>query len=402
MTDKIGNYALHAPIWDWGGYDRIEEHEYWRNYAAQYGKNILIPFCAIGETSAYMARRGFTVTAFDITPEMIAEGKKRFGILPGLQLLEGDVRDFCFDIPLADFCFATDFGHIQTIEEVKRALLSINRHLREGCVLVIETSLPPKESYYAPPKTFYPKEQVYQDKKVWKTGDAFSDMKTGRCYISQTVYIEDKNGKVEQFDHSFYLQCYPRDTLLSALAECGFEIMHEYRNRQKEPWREDNGLWIVETAKKRTYPLLASEVMYLLREYHGVSCMSRIEWLTVDDIVKINKHLILCGQKPREGDWLREIYKNGTARYCLLYIDDIPVARGAVEPYCDAMWEAADIRVVREFRNRGLAKEILRFLCADILSHGKIVSCRTERDNIAMRSALDTIGFYLDGGNENE
>jgi len=402
MTDKIGNYALHAPIWDWGGYDRTEEHEYWRNYAAQYGKNILIPFCAIGETSAYMARRGFTVTAFDITPEMIAEGKKRFGILPGLQFLEGDVRDFYFDIPLADFCFATDFGHIQTIEEVKRALLSINRHLREGGVLVIETSLPPKESYYAPPKTFYPKEQVYQDKKVWKTGDAFSDMKTGRCYISQTVYIEDKDGKVEKFDHSFYLQYYHRDTWLSVLAECGFEIRNEYCNRKKEPWCEGNGLWIVEAAKKRTCPLSTSEVMYLLREYHGISCMSHIEWLEANDTMKINEHLALCGQNQVDSDWLRRIYKEGTARYCLLYVDNMPVARGAVEPYSDTMWEVADIRVAREFRNRGLAKEILRFLCTYILSHGKIVSCRTERDNYAMRSVLETIGFYLDGGYKNE
>jgi SAM-dependent methyltransferase len=341
MTGNIGNYALHAAIWDWGGYDRTEEHEYWCHYAAHYGKNVLIPFCAIGETGAYMARRGFTVTAFDITPEMIVEGKKRFGNIPGLQFFEGDVRDFHFDIPPADFCFATDFGHIQTIEEVKKALLCINRHLREGGILVIETGLPPRESYYAPPKTFYPKKQVYKDKKVWKTGDAFNDAKTGHCYISQTVYIEGKDGKVEQFDHSFYLQYYPRDTWLSALAECGFEIRHEYCNREKETWREDNGLWIVEAAKKRTYPLSAGEVMYLLREYQGVSCMSNIEWLTADDTVKINEYLILCGQKLVDGDWLRKIYKNGTVRYCLLYVDNMPVARGAVEPYSDTMWEVS-------------------------------------------------------------
>ena len=164
MTDNIGNYALHAAIWDWGGHDRTEEHEYWCHYAAQYGKNVLIPFCAIGETGAYMACRGFTTTSFDITPEMIAEGKKRVDHVPGLQLFEGDVTDFYFDIPPADFCFATDFVHIHTIEKVKKALLCINRHLRVGGVLVIETGLPAKESNYTPYKTFYPKEQVYPDK----------------------------------------------------------------------------------------------------------------------------------------------------------------------------------------------------------------------------------------------
>ena len=251
MTHNIGNYALHAAIWDWGGYDRTEEHEYWCHYAAQYGKNILIPFCAIGETGVYMARKGFITTAFDITPEMIAEGKKRYGNVPGVQFFEGDVTDFRFDIPPVDFCFATDFGHIHTMEEVKKALSCINRHLREGGILVIEIGLPPKKSYYAPPKTFYPKEQVYPDKKVWKTGDTYNDAKTGRCYISQTVYIEDKNGKVEQFDHSFYLQCYTRDSWLSALAKCGFEIRHEYRNREKELWCEGDGLWIIEASRRK-------------------------------------------------------------------------------------------------------------------------------------------------------
>ncbi len=31
--------------------------------------------CALGQTGAYMAQKGFSVTAFDITKEMIDEGK---------------------------------------------------------------------------------------------------------------------------------------------------------------------------------------------------------------------------------------------------------------------------------------------------------------------------------------
>ena len=45
----------------------------------------------------------------------------------------------------------------------------------------------------------------------------------------------------------------------------------------------------------------------------------------------------------------------------------LPVARGAVEPYSDGMWEAADIYTAREYRGRGLAKETLRHAAAEIL-----------------------------------
>lgn len=245
----IGNYALHAHIWDWGGYDRTEEFEYWSSYATEYGKNVLIPMCALGETGAYMARKGFAVTAFDFTPEMITEGKKRFGYIQGLNLREGNVTDFRFDISPADFSFCVDFGHLHTIGDIKKALVCINAHLRDGGCLVIEAGLPPKESNYTPPKIFYPKTQVYPDIKVWKTGDGRDEAETGRHYISQTVYIEDKDGRMEQFDHSFYLQSYTREAWLSALAKSGFEVRHEYRNREKEPWSEGDGMWIAEAVR---------------------------------------------------------------------------------------------------------------------------------------------------------
>lgn len=250
MTNQIGNYGKHAHIWDWGGYDRTKEHEFWCSYAKKFGKHALIPFCAIGEAGAYMAQNGLSVTAFDITHEMIEESKKRFGNIEGLQFFVGDVRDFRFDIPPADFCFSSDFGHIHSMEDVKKALSCINRHLRAGGALVIETALPYRESKYSPPETFYPREQVYPDKKVWKIGQTRIDAETGRCHFSQTVYIEDMNGCVEQFDHILFMQSYPRDAWLSALSETGFEVLNEYGNREKEPWSDNNGYWLVEAIKK--------------------------------------------------------------------------------------------------------------------------------------------------------
>lgn len=244
------NYSAHAAIWDWGGIDRTEDFEYWRRSAARYGSSILIPFCALGECGAYMARHGFEVTAFDITPEMIEEGKKRFGELDGLHLYEADVTNFHFDGLQADFCFIDgDFGHIHTLNGVKNALRCIFAALREGGGLVIETELPTDASSCTPPKTFYPKKRVYADRNVWKVGEGRTDAATGRRYISQTVYVEDDSGVVTQFDHSFYLQGYTRGEWLSALAECGFEVRCEYRGRGHAPWMNGDGELILEAVK---------------------------------------------------------------------------------------------------------------------------------------------------------
>lgn len=252
MENGIGNYARHAQYWDWGGYDRNAEHEHWLTYAAKYGKNVLIPLCAWGETGAYMAEHGCNVTAFDITPEMIAEGKKRFGNLPGLQLYEGDARDFHFNIPPADFCFSMDFGHIQTIEDVKKAFTCINHHLRDDGGLVIETGLwlPEKASDYTPTQIFHPLRQVYPGIKVWKTGETRNDAATGRCYIAQIFYAEDENGHIEQFDHAFYLQSYTREAWLEAFSSCGFTVVNEYSNRALASWQSGgSGFCIFEAVK---------------------------------------------------------------------------------------------------------------------------------------------------------
>ena len=255
MESGIGDYSRHARYWDWSGYDRAFDNEHWLRYAVKYGTNVLIPMCAWGETGAYMAKNGLNVVAFDITPEMIAEGKKRFGDIPGLRLYEGDVRDFKFEMRPADFCFCVDLGHILSIDGIKKSLVCINRHLRDGGRLVVETGLriPGARSDYHPAETFFPLKQVYPDVKVWKTGKTRNEAETGRCYISQKFFAEDENGDVESFSHAFYLQSYFREEWLAAFNECGFELAGEYKNRKKEPWSGGDGFRIFEAVKSNEY-----------------------------------------------------------------------------------------------------------------------------------------------------
>jgi SAM-dependent methyltransferase len=230
----IGDYARHARIWDWGGFDDTAEYEYWRACAAAYGTNVLIPMCALGQTGAYLAERGFQVTAFDITPEMIEEGRKRFGHIRQLRLLQGDIRSFRLDPPPFDLSFVKDLGHLHTIEDVQAALTSLHRHLRPGGGLAIEAGLPAERTSYAPPETFRP------------------EAETGRTYISQTVHLEYEDGAVETFEHSFYLQSYTRDVWLDVLQRCGYEIQGEYRDREKAPWRPGDGFLAIEAVKPAT------------------------------------------------------------------------------------------------------------------------------------------------------
>jgi len=253
MSNNIGNYAKHAKFWQWGGNDGTVEYEYWYNYASKYGNNVLIPMCALGETGAYMAQKGMNVIAFDITDEMINEGKRLFADISGLQLFKCDIRDFRLDIPQMDFSYCTDFGHLHSIEDITKALTCINNHLRIGGCLVIETGvrLTNAKSNYTPTQTWHPFKQVYPGLNVWKTGDTRNDAETGRCYISQTFYAEDESGNIDSFDHEFYLQSYYREEWLAAFEECGFDVLGEYSNRELRSWQSNSdGYRIFEITKR--------------------------------------------------------------------------------------------------------------------------------------------------------
>jgi ubiquinone/menaquinone biosynthesis C-methylase UbiE len=244
-----GNYAKHARIWDWGGYDDTAEFDYWCQYAEPYGNRVLSPLCALGQTGAYMAERGFTVIAYDFTQEMVEEGRKRFGNTKNFQLLQGDIRSFSFDIEPVDFVFIKDLGHLHSLEDVKAAFARLNHHMRQGAALVLETGLPPKESIFFPETEFYPLRQVYPGLKVWKTGSTRHDREKGQTRYDQTVYIQDETGTVESFRHALTMQWYEREALLAALHACGFAVRHEYQNRTGVIWTPGCGQWIAEAVK---------------------------------------------------------------------------------------------------------------------------------------------------------
>ena len=247
----INDYTQQAIVWDWDGYDNTPEYDYWCDYAARFGKNVLIPMCAHGQTGAYMAGKGFQVTAFDIAPEMITEGNKRYGAVNDLKLAVADLLSLNLDKKDFDFTFIAGNGDLhllQNIEDVEKALRSLHRHLRGGGCLALELTLPGRESWQSPPRVFHPRKPNYADKRVWKESESRYDALEKRHYIHQIIYIEDGGG-VGHFDHDVRLQYYERKDMLAFLRACGFCVQNEYCNREREPWKHGDSLWIVEAIK---------------------------------------------------------------------------------------------------------------------------------------------------------
>jgi 2-polyprenyl-3-methyl-5-hydroxy-6-metoxy-1,4-benzoquinol methylase len=247
----IDDYAKHAVVWDWDGYDNTLEYDYWCNYAGQFGDKVLIPMCALGQIGSYMAQKGFNVLAFDITKEMINEGKKRYGSIENLSLEIADVCNFQFCRKDFDFAFLAtqDLHLLPDIKTVKKAFISIASHLRKGACFALELTLPARESYEYPTKTFHPRVPNYKDKVVWKDSKSRYDSITKKHHIDQIVYIQDNKG-TESFNYSIILQYYERNEIIKTLNDAGFAVTGEFSNRKKESWNQQAGEWIIEAKKQ--------------------------------------------------------------------------------------------------------------------------------------------------------
>ncbi|MDR1465196.1 MAG: class I SAM-dependent methyltransferase [Oscillospiraceae bacterium] len=245
------NYEKQAFVWDWDAFDDTPEYEYWRSYAERFGQNVLVPMCALGQSAAYLAEHGFSVTAFDITPEMISEGKARFGAVGGLELIVGDILSLDLETKNYDFTFLAGHGDLhllQTLGDVRQAFHSLHRRLRAGGCLALELSLPAPESFCYPKREYQPRVPRYTDKKVWKVNEGRYDAAEKRNYIEQTVHVESA-ADAEAFTQRVCLQYYERGEILALLKQCGFSVQGEFSDRARMPWTPGQCEWLVEAVK---------------------------------------------------------------------------------------------------------------------------------------------------------
>jgi len=117
-----------------------------------------------------------------------------------------------------------------------------------------------------------------------------------------------------------------------------------------------------------------------------------IKWLSKEELHVFNNHLELCGQAVIDNTLWNAIFEEGTI-YAGLFIDSKMVARACFEKYSNEAWEVADVRVAREFRNKGFAYNVCSYVPAYILENKRIPTMRTEKDNYPMQKVISKLGF---------
>ena len=110
--------------------------------------SVLCPACGPGESSAYLARRGFRVTAYDISERAVAQAltiAEQMGVsvdcfVDDLIVPRRRLRRF-------DALFASNLLHQMLAPQRQRLLRSFHRALRQGGVLIVSVLSADDERY---------------------------------------------------------------------------------------------------------------------------------------------------------------------------------------------------------------------------------------------------------------
>ena len=252
MSDKRGNYARHAVIWDLERNERSEVSDFYSGLARKYGRKVLCLMCAVGTIACSMVKKGFSVTAVDIEPEMIAAAKKNCPDSENPLFLVGDVADLHLPDNEYDFAFiggSADFHHLLSEKEMLRALSGIYNHLSGEGGLAFELEYPADESWHSPGQRFDLAIPSETGIKAWKYGETSYEVATMLMHIKQEVFIEEK-GEVDNFIHEFDFQLISRETMQSLMKKAGFHVIKEYGSYDFSEWQPDAERWIIEAVKE--------------------------------------------------------------------------------------------------------------------------------------------------------
>jgi len=176
------------------------------------GKRLLDVACGTGHHLEFLAK-SFDAEGLDLSPELLECAKKRN---PELTFLCADMR--AFDLP-ARFdvitCLFSSIGYMTTIEDLRKAVANMARHLVPGGVLIVESWLTPD---------------------VWKAGSVHGmfiddpDLKIARVNTSFTqgrMSIFDLHHLVGTPEETFHfvehheMGLYTMEEMTSAFESCG-------------------------------------------------------------------------------------------------------------------------------------------------------------------------------------
>jgi ubiquinone/menaquinone biosynthesis C-methylase UbiE len=227
-AEAAASYASLAPY-----YDRFTSHHKYESWTANLeeiaiahgltGKRLLDVACGTGKSFIPFSKRGYEVTACDLSTEMLAEARAK---APQARLKQADMRELevlgTFDLVT---CLDDSLNYLLEVEELKAALAGLARNLApQGVCLFDLNTLPAYRSGFAVDEA----SEVDGVFFIWR-GEADENFAPGSIAQASIEVFEPVSGSLYKRSTSRHRQRhYPPELVCELLSEIGLHCVATY------------------------------------------------------------------------------------------------------------------------------------------------------------------------------
>lgn len=177
--------------------------------------------CGTGGMATELAKRGYDVTASDLSTEMLTEAEHK-SRASGVQVryVSADMRSFSlYSAADACLCLLDSINYLTKPSELKQTFLSVHKNLVSGGLFIFDVNSKHKfESVYSD------NAYVIENDGVLCAWQNFYGKSTKICDFYLSIFTETESGLYERTDEHQRERMYTERSIRRALGECGFEV----------------------------------------------------------------------------------------------------------------------------------------------------------------------------------
>lgn len=190
-----------------------------------------------GKMAIELARRGYDMTAVDISSEMLDIGRSRAQQM-GLDILWlcQDMRSFeLYGTVDAVVCCLDSINHLTGSGDLRRCFDLVHNYLYPGGLFIFDVNGRGKFERVYSDRTY-----VFEERDSFCVWENFYDADKGICDFYITLFEEQGDGSYIRHDEIQRERVYTLRSLRSMLKRSGFELVGAYSDFERTPGTDDD------------------------------------------------------------------------------------------------------------------------------------------------------------------
>lgn len=220
----MNSYGKFAGIYD----DLMTDFDYekWFNYIEDIleknnkkPKNILEMACGTGNLSYYLGNKGYNLTSFDLSTDMLSRADEKLSKFKNVRLLNQNMINFNiyekFDCIIS---ICDSINYITEKDDLYQSFKNVYDHLEEDGIFIFDINSFYKLKYIIGDNTF-----VEERENVFYTWENYFDEEDNICEFYLTFFFSEDGKNFQRFHEEHMEKAYKVDEIIELLKRAGFK-----------------------------------------------------------------------------------------------------------------------------------------------------------------------------------